>query len=337
MTTLTRTTVAALAAAAGVALLAALAPAVSAESQPVADSTRLAFQPLDPTGNVLLRKGRFTSLPDVPGAAATLYAGLNDRGQAVGGYEDADGLHGFVRDRNGRVRTIEPRGAQITIVYDINNRGQMVGTYVEKGAVPTPDGFFPRGTQHAFLWEKGKVRIIDPPDTVYAPNAYGINDRGQIVGVRLFADKRQFGYVRNPDGTYTSLDPPGADENKPLGIDDRGRVVGGYLDDGAVPNPAGLFPAGTLHGFVWDGRRYTRLDVPGSRATAAWRIDSRGRILGEVKDRAGAIHGFVLERGRYTILDHPRSTTDSIALDGTKRGDILVQSPRRFGVLQIVE
>lgn len=110
--------------------------------------------------NVLLRHGRFRPLEDVPGATSTAYAGLNDRGQAVGSYLDANGalLHGLLRERDGRTRTIDPPGAQFTIVYDINNRGQMVGTYIEAGAVPDATGYAPPGTQHAFLWDKARSR-----------------------------------------------------------------------------------------------------------------------------------------------------------------------------------
>ena len=113
--------------------------------------------------------------------------------------------------------------------------------------------------------------------------------------------------------------------------------MGAYLDDGAVPNADGRYPAGSIHGYVWDDGRFIRLDVPGSRATSAVKIDNRGRVLGEFKDADGAIHGFLRDRGRDTILDHPRSTTDSTALDVTERGEILLQSPRMFGVVGGVE
>jgi hypothetical protein len=75
----------------------------------------------------------------------------------------------------------------------------------------------------------------------HAPNAYSINDRGDIVGVRVVADGGQLGYLRQPDGRYVTLDPPGGAENKALGINDRGQVVGAYLDDGAVLGPDGRY------------------------------------------------------------------------------------------------
>jgi uncharacterized membrane protein len=295
------------------------------------------------TGNVLLRNGRFTSLPDAPGAQVTVHRGLNDRGPDRGclhrrrrrigpdGLYPADAVHGFIytpsHSRNPRFETLDIPGAQYAVPYDINNRGQIVGVYLDEGVVPGPDGLPPPGAQHAFLWDRGEVTVIDPPDTVNAPNAYSINDRGEIVGVRVVADVGQVGFVRQPDGRYVTLDPPGGAENKALGINDRGQVVGAYLDDGAEPGPDGLFAAGTIHGYMWDDGRYTRLDVPGARATVAEDIDNRGQIVGDVKDAAGRIRGFLRTRGTYTLVDAPGDRTDSIAIHTNDRGDILIPAP----------
>jgi hypothetical protein len=309
------------------------------------------------SGNLLLRDGRFRLLPDMPGAQLTVHRGLNDRGQTVGAYLDGgaepgpDGfyppetIHGFLHDR-GRFRTIDIAGA-IAAPYDINNRGQIVGVYVDADAVPGPDGLPPPGFQHAFLWERGRVTVIDPPDTVFAPNAYSINDRGQIVGVRIGAGGRQIGFLRQPDGAYVDLDPPGAGENKALGINDRGDVVGAYLDDGAEPGPDGLFDPGTIHGYRWEHGRYTRLDVPGARATVAFDIDNRGRIVGDFKDDDGQIRGFVRDSGssrsrhgwwdgrdRYTRVDGPGERSDTLLIHSNDRGDVVIPAP---GTIDAIE
>jgi hypothetical protein len=42
----------------------------------------------------------------------------------------------------------------------------------------------------------------------------------------------------------------------------------------------GRYPALSLHGYMWDGGRYERLDVPGARATAAADINNRGDVVG---------------------------------------------------------
>jgi hypothetical protein len=163
------------------------------------------------TANVLLRNWRFMALEDIPGAMITGYNGADDRGQTVGSYVDGNDpnrVYGFLRERDGTIRTIDVPGAQVTLLYDINNRGQIVGTYIEEGLTPDPNSPAPPGFQHAFLWENGKVTNVEPPDTVYTPNAYSISDRGQIMGVRADAQQNQLGFLRDPSGTFTTLDPP---------------------------------------------------------------------------------------------------------------------------------
>jgi uncharacterized membrane protein len=306
------------------------------------------------TGNVLLRNGRFTQLPDAPGAQLTVHRGLNDRGQTAGIYID-DGVepgpdgsfppgsgHGFIYTRShepkGRFTVIEIPDAQIALPYDINNRGQIVGIYLDEGAVPGPDGLPPPGAQHAFLWDRGKVTILDPPDTVYAPNAYTINDRGQVVGVRIDETGNQIGFLRQPDGRYVTLDPPGAAQNKALGINDRGQVVGVYLDDGAVPGPDGRYPARSLHGYLWDRGHYERLDVPDARATAAADINDRGDIVGEVNDAHGRIRGFARLRGSYTFVDGPGKGNTAFPIHVNDPGAMLIPAPGAIeGLVDLVE
>ena len=295
-------------------------------------------QQADETGdNLLLRHGRFTALPEPRGATSTVHAGMNDRGQSVGVYLDADGVpHGFVytptRRRQGAFRTIDIPGTEATVPRDINDRGQIVGTYGTGGTVPGPDGQ-PVPEQHAFVWDRGTVTVVDPPDTVYAPNAYSINDRGEIAGSRHFGDGTQLGYLRQPDGDYITLDPPVGAASKALGVNDRGQVVGAYLDDDAEPGSNGLFAPGTVHGYHWDRGRYDRLDVPRARATAAFGINDRGRIVGEVKDAGGRIRGFLRSPGpthrwwTYRFVDGPGNPGESMAIDVNDRGDILIPAP----------
>jgi hypothetical protein len=132
--------------------------------------------PQDTSGNLLVHDGRVRSLPDAPGALITVHRGLDDRGRTVGTYVDEgavldpDGffppetIHGFVYEHR-RFRTIDIPGV-VAFPYDINDRGQIVGVSVDANVVPGPDGLLPAGAQHAFVWERGRVTSIDPPDTV---------------------------------------------------------------------------------------------------------------------------------------------------------------------------
>ena len=84
-------------------------------------------------------KGSFRTI-DVPGATGSGALDINDRGEIVGGYQDAQGrTHGF-RLRKGVFTTIDPPGAvdvpgspgfAATAPFGINNRGQVVGQYAD--------------------------------------------------------------------------------------------------------------------------------------------------------------------------------------------------------------
>ena len=160
-----------------------------------------------------------------PARPQTLRHGINNRGQVVGGYLDAEGRpHGFLWDK-GRFTTIDVPGAVATQATDINDRGEMVGFFGDDPNDPpqrqgradfcsavvtsrrsTPPASLspsppasttaarswaqqsatPTGTElHGFLLAKGPLGPFTPIDFPGAPNtvAFGINDRGQIVGV----------------------------------------------------------------------------------------------------------------------------------------------------------
>ena len=104
-------------------------------------------------------------------------------------------------------------------------------------------------------------------------------------------------------GRATGFDAPGARmQTGPLGIDDRRRIVGNYVD-----------AAGAYHGFLRDGRgRFTTIDVPGALATQPETSNNRGQIVGSYSTTAaqlqapnGKPRGFLLERGRFTRIDVP--------------------------------
>jgi uncharacterized membrane protein len=179
------------------------------------------------------RQGRVTTFA-VPGAQATLAAGINDRGQIAGTYYDpgftlGDGnpppsgtVHGFIRQPNGRITTIDlPARFDGTGVTDINDRGQLVGSYTDAGA--PPDRFAPN-TRHGFRWDRGRITRFDVPRSI-ATGAYGINDAGQITGAYADADGRNHGFLLQRD-RFTRLDAPGRPENSTAwGINDRGQIV----------------------------------------------------------------------------------------------------------------
>lgn len=285
-----------------------------------ADPSGKAPAPADPAGAFLVRKGRFTPLGGVPTAVAAGHNNVNNRGQTVGVYGDAQGTIGsFVRDRRGRVTTFAVPGASATVAAGINDRGQVAGTYFDAGTTLGDDPY-PPGTVHGFVRQRdGRITTIDLPGLANTA-VTDINNRGQVVGQNLDLGGQGLGFLRQPSGRVTVIDLPGrAAVQEYLAVNDRGQVVGTWDDrfDTDANEP------GSRHGFVWDRGHVTRLDVPGSLFTGALGINNRGQITGSYDDADGRHHGFVLQRGRFTTIDAPgRILTDAWGINDL--GEIVI-------------
>ena len=151
----------------------------------------------------------------------------------------------------------------------INDRGDIVGIC---------DG------QYAFLLRNGVFKRIDGPEGAGLTAAFGVNNRGDVVGRYDDAEGVTHGYLLRR-GHYTTIDPPGSILTVPRGIDDRGRIVGDYRGSDGV-----------LRGFVLDARGYRDIEFPGSDQTAARGINVRTQIVGGYN----RFHGFILKNGVFT-------------------------------------
>jgi hypothetical protein len=191
-------------------------------------------------------------------------------------------------------------------VFGLNNRGQATGVYNDPGAVPGPDGLLPPGAVHGFIRDRnGRITGFDVPFP-YLHAISDINDRGETVGYYDTPSGPGGAFLRERDGEITPIAVPGAGPfTFPWDLNDRGQVVGYYADEDTRLNPDGSLPPHKVHGFVWDGGRFSRFDAPGSLATFAYGVNNRGQIVGSYFDAARRQHGFVLERGRYRTLDAP--------------------------------
>jgi hypothetical protein len=211
-----------------------------------------------------------TTVPAAPdGGAGTGTTGINDHGQILGLYEGPDRVvRHFVRDKRGRYTELEdpadgPDGSAFDEYVDINDRGEIVGFYNdEQGSTTT--GFL--------RTKKGRfVDITVPGSQVTGP--LKINDRRQVVGIFVDGDAEP-----NPDGTpppgvlhgflwddgdFETIDVPGAAATAVLGINNRGQMVGSYID-----------AEGAYHGFVRDRGGSCRHPPRSSRRRAHGRRDA---------------------------------------------------------------
>jgi uncharacterized membrane protein len=147
---------------------------------------------------------------------------------------------------------------------------------------------------------------VDAPGAIYFTGILGINNRGDIAGVRDGDDGRGHGFVRI-NGKYKTIDFPGATDSNAANITDNGVVTGTYFGTD-----------GLQHGFKWQDGKYDSIDVPGAAhimngdfefgpglGTNALRMNDRGAVVGEYADAAGFSHGYVYGRGKFHTLDAP--------------------------------
>ncbi|WP_395341338.1 DUF3466 family protein [Ningiella sp. W23] len=103
---------------------------------------------------------------------------LNESGQVVGSYTDADGnTVAFLWDAINGMQSLGTLGGDFSTARDINNHGQIVGT----------SGTGVDNQNSGFVYDSGVMsQVIDLTSSVdggiKSSDAYGINDYGQILG-----------------------------------------------------------------------------------------------------------------------------------------------------------
>jgi probable HAF family extracellular repeat protein len=280
-------------------------------------NTSAAFNPQESGAAEQQRRDRHNELTftqvDFPVALATVAFNANDRGQIVGAFIDAVGAaHGFLMDKGVFAQIdVDLPEASSTNAIGINDRGQIVGGFAD-----------PMGALHGFLLEDDVFTQIDFPGATETL-LVGINDHGQIAGV--FSDRDQIvgrlnglnnaagshGFLLD-DSAFTSIDFPGALGTVPFSINDCGRIVGSFIDDG-----------GKAHGFLWDNGVFTKIDFPGATLTTGNGINKRGQIVGTFHDDCDVAHGYLLDDRGFTTIDHPAAAMTTEALRIDKRGQIV--------------
>src|SRR5207302_114184 len=155
---------------------------------------------------------------DAPGAGTaagqgTFGFGINPAGMIAGIDQDASNVyHGFLRARDGTFTTFDAPGSgtgpfQGTIAFGLNLAGVIAAYYADASNV-----------NHGFLrTSDGAFKMFDAPgagtgsaEGTQGTIGSGINPPGVIAGYYSDASNVTHGYVRAPDGTFTTFDAPGA-------------------------------------------------------------------------------------------------------------------------------
>jgi hypothetical protein len=118
-------------------------------------------------------------------------------------------------------------------------------------------------------------------------------------------------------GTYTAVDFPGALRSVAADINERGDIVGEYVDTG-----------GGRHMYLLSNGVFSTIDFPGATATSplgagGGGINAIGDIVGSYQGPDGKIRGFFRgASGGFTTIDFP-DTMSTAARDINAQGDIV--------------
>ena len=194
------------------------------------------------------------------------------------------------------------------IPEDINDQGVLL-TNIRIGNLAEAVIAKPTGHEN----KKFKTSTFSCTGLAFADtSASSITEKGQIVGSCTDAPSgpsRTSGFVRDRNGHHVLLDFPGADHTLASGMNSRDQVVGHYYNP-LIPGQSGLF---RIHGFLWDGDKYSTIDFPRENTyTMLWSINRSGQMLGEsyafnpATNETLAHNWFVYDHGNF-IMDFPES------------------------------
>ena len=246
--------------------------------------------------------GKFTSF-DVPGSVASNPIAINLEGSVVGYYADANfQFHAFLRKSNGSFVSFDgPGGCDSGVsagcygaaAFNINIFGTVAanyadnsGNFVNVGLIRRPDGKLT--TYQAPGAGNGPYQGTGCPGC-----AVGLNASGEVAGIYTDTNNVFHGFVRSPEGEFTTFDAPNAGTASSQGtgcpsdcavaLNDFGEITGNYID-----------ASFTYHGFFRnaDGNIQT-IDPPNTIATFSDSMNELGVVAGYYLDTQNVVHGFL--------------------------------------------
>jgi hypothetical protein len=262
---------------------------------------------------------------DAPGAGTGAGQGtqpnaVNSAGVVAGWYLDDNNVwYGFRRTPDGKFITFSAPGAgtgtyQGTGGWGINPAGEITGDYVDVNCV-----------EHGYIRKThGEFIEFEAPGAGSTPSpcANGLwgglqgttpgdmNAAGEIAGTVMDANNIWHGFVRTPDGEFTTFEAPGAGTgafqgtwvNFQEGLNGRGTATGWYVDESYID-----------HGYMRtaDGKIAT-FDGPGAGVQGTLGLSTTwlGATVGTYLDASNLYHGLLRwPNGKITTIDVPGAGT----------------------------
>jgi hypothetical protein len=231
----------------------------------------------------------------------TIPTGINNEGDIVGYYTDANGAyHGFVRSGRGRFRVIDDPSSSsspsATIAQAINDWGTVVGFWFDSNF-----------NYHGFVHQvDGSFTTVDPPGDVFA-QCYHINDLGEVAGDWSdAATLTSHGMLLHSDGKLVTFDAPNAVKDTFGGLGQALNLWGSFAGTYADANYG-------VHGYVrYANGKFAEFTAPGGgtsgfQGTWSASLNLLGTVVGySVEPNGSTADGYVrFADGTLTLANAP--------------------------------
>ena len=195
-----------------------------------------------------------------------------------------------------------------TDTFAVNNAGAIAGDYVDA-----------KNVQHAMILAGKKLTTVDHKDcqtsggfSAGAIAFFGINNKGAAAGWCTSTKTGLYQGFVYASGKFTAVNFPKSNGTQAIGINDKGDVVGLYLDSSSVQ-----------HGFVKKGTKYRSIDVTGGSNTEAWGINNSGQITVFAVGSTGAFESFLYNGKTFKKVSDPNAgSSGTIARIVNNKGDV---------------
>ncbi|MEQ1949350.1 MAG: hypothetical protein ABL995_19310 [Bryobacteraceae bacterium] len=171
-----------------------------------------------------------------PGHTNTIFQRITDSGLIYGCFHDVgvddspqDSMHGITNQ-------LGPNNSIKNVTFSVEPTTMNTGGSGESGSYTGVWYDYTTSRHRAFIMDHGKRTNFDMPGSNMT-NAWDMNSSGDVVGVwgnnpdPVVIDGIPFhGFVRDRKGNYVSIDVPNSIDTHVFGINDKGVLVGSYVD-----------------------------------------------------------------------------------------------------------